>query len=84
MTPTKEEIARIAKGLTEAQRRAIRYDRFPPVSAHRREHPTYSALTRKGLLEFQHIIAGQGDFALAKLGLALRHHLLTETTHGQD
>jgi len=62
----------IAAGLSPAQRRNISRGRFPDFTAYNREHPVFSAMVRKGLLEFRHIIAGKGDFHITTLGQSVR------------
>lgn len=69
------DIAQIAAKLTEAQRRAMSRARFPDYSTYFREHPVFSALQRKGLLEFRHIMAGSGDFHMTPIGLAVAAYL---------
>ena len=68
----------IADGLSEAQRRAMKRDRFPGLTCHSRDHRVYAALARKGLLEFRHVIACKGYYLLTPLGLSVRAILAKE------
>lgn len=72
------EIARVAAGLTRAQREEMRYGKFPSPSAELREHRTRKVLVRLGLATFHHIIAGRGDYKLTDHGQAVRDHILRE------
>jgi len=76
------EIARVAAGLTRAQREEMRHGKFPASSAELREHRTRKVLVRLKLATFHHIIAGRGDYKLTERGLAVRAHILREKSGG--
>lgn len=89
MTPTKEEIARLAKGLTDGVKIIMRREAYSPIrkSDWRGVRPNDAAFEhahRKGLISFW---PGDGDpfWTIDEpLGLALRTHLLEQEQEAQN
>ena len=69
------DVAEIARGLSKAQREMLEKGAWPAWQRELRETRVKSAMERKGLCTFTHIIAGRGDFRLTPLGLAVAAHL---------
>ncbi len=70
-----DNIPELAGRLTEAQKRAVVYGKWPDPVCETREMPVKSALLKKGIADFRHVIAGRGDYTLTPLGQQVRAYL---------
>jgi hypothetical protein len=78
---TQDEIAKVAGGLTGAQKRVYTSARLLGRMPHSTHDRVARAMERKGLLTFRHIIGGHGDWTFTEAGIAVRDFLRGED-HG--